>query len=131
MGGCERPPVETLQGGYRGLGMEQVINPRLDAIKAAKNLLPAPIPPAPAGGPPATSVYKNVQVLTDLNVAEFTRVMAGHHAMGRAARSELQLLPHAAIWRVTPGTPKWLRGACCRWCGTLTPTGRRMWPIPA
>jgi photosynthetic reaction center cytochrome c subunit len=75
MGGCERPPVETLQGGYRGLGMEQVINPRLDAIKAAKNQLPAPIPPAAAGGPPATSVYKNIQVLTDLNVAEFSRVM--------------------------------------------------------
>jgi photosynthetic reaction center cytochrome c subunit len=75
MAGCERPPVETLQGGYRGLGMEQVINPRLDALKAAKNQLPAPLPPAPTGGPPATSVYKNIQVLTDLNVAQFARVM--------------------------------------------------------
>jgi photosynthetic reaction center cytochrome c subunit len=73
--GCERPPVETLQGGYRGLGMEQVINPRLDAAKAAKNRLPAAIPPAPSEGAPATSVYKNIQVLTDLNVAQFSRVM--------------------------------------------------------
>jgi photosynthetic reaction center cytochrome c subunit len=75
MSGCERPPVETLQGGYRGLGMEQVINPRLDAKKAARNQVPAAIPAAPSGGPPATTVYKNIQVLTDLNVAQLTRVM--------------------------------------------------------
>ncbi len=73
--GCERPPVETLQGGYRGLGMEQIINPRLDAKKASRNQLPPAIPAAPAGGPPASTVYKNIQVLTDLNVAQFTRVM--------------------------------------------------------
>ena len=75
LAGCERPPVETLQGGYRGLAMEQVINPRLDALKAAKNRLPAVIAPAPADGPAAASVYQNVQVLKDLNVAQFTRVM--------------------------------------------------------
>jgi photosynthetic reaction center cytochrome c subunit len=75
LGGCERPPIESLQGGYRGLGMEQDINPRLDAAKAAKNLLPAVIPPAPTEGPLASSVYQNVQVLKDLNVAQFTRVM--------------------------------------------------------
>jgi photosynthetic reaction center cytochrome c subunit len=73
--GCERPPVETLQGGYRGTGMEQVINPRLDAKKAALNQVPPAIPAAPTEGPPATSVYKNIQVLKELNVAQFTRVM--------------------------------------------------------
>jgi photosynthetic reaction center cytochrome c subunit len=73
--GCERPPVDTMQGGYRGLAMEEIINPRIDAEKAAKNQLPAPIPPAPADGPLASSVYKNIQVLKDLNVAQFTRVM--------------------------------------------------------
>jgi photosynthetic reaction center cytochrome c subunit len=73
--GCERPPVETLQGGYRGLGMEQVINPRLDAKKAALNQVPPAIPAAASGGPAATTVYKNIQVLNDLNVAQFTRVM--------------------------------------------------------
>jgi photosynthetic reaction center cytochrome c subunit len=75
LSGCERPPVEALQGGYRGLGMDEVINPRLDAVKAAKNEVPPPIPPAPTEGAPVTSVYKNIQVLNDLNIAQFSRVM--------------------------------------------------------
>jgi len=73
--GCERPPIETKQSGFRGTAMEQVINPRSDAIKAAANVVPVPIPPAPAEGPLASSVYQNIQVLKDLNVAQFTRVM--------------------------------------------------------
>jgi photosynthetic reaction center cytochrome c subunit len=72
---CERPPVEELQGGYRGLGMTTLINPRSDAIRAAKNVVPEASPAAPADGPLASSVYQNIQVLKDLNVAEFTRVM--------------------------------------------------------
>jgi photosynthetic reaction center cytochrome c subunit len=75
LSGCERPPVETLQGGYRGTGMEQVINPRLDAEKAAINKLPEVIPAASGEGPLASTVYQNIQVLKDLNVAEFSRVM--------------------------------------------------------
>ncbi len=75
LAGCERPPVETKQGGFRGLGMEQVINPRIDAKKEAANRLPDVIPAAPAGGPLASSVYQNIQVLKDLNVAQFSRVM--------------------------------------------------------
>jgi len=75
LAGCERPPVEALQGGFRGLGMQQVINPRLDAVKAAANVVPTAIPAAPSDGPLASSVYQNIQVLKDLNVAQFTRVM--------------------------------------------------------
>jgi photosynthetic reaction center cytochrome c subunit len=75
MSGCERPPVDTVQGGYRGLAMQQEINPRSDALKAHNNAVPTPIPPAAADGPLASSVYQNIQVLKDLNVAQFTRVM--------------------------------------------------------
>ncbi len=75
MAGCERPPVEALQGGYRGTAMEEIINPRDDAVTAAANIVPAAIPAAPAEGPLASSVYQNIQVLKDLNVAQFTRVM--------------------------------------------------------
>jgi photosynthetic reaction center cytochrome c subunit len=75
LAGCERPPVEVKQGGYRGLGMQEVINPRLDALNAPNNVIPTALPPAADGGPLASQLYGNIQVLKDLNVAQFTRVM--------------------------------------------------------
>lgn len=74
--GCERPPVVNAQNGYRGLSMGTVANPRLLETKVEANQVPPASPAAPAdGGPTAGSVYKNVQVLGDLSVAEFTRTM--------------------------------------------------------
>lgn len=70
--GCERPPVESTQLGYRGTGMIDVQNPRMDAGESA---YPAALPVASGDGPRASEVYSNVQVLGDLSVAEFTRVM--------------------------------------------------------
>jgi photosynthetic reaction center cytochrome c subunit len=55
--------------------MTTLINPRADAVKAAKNVVPDAIPAASTDGPPASSVYHNIQVLNDLNLAQFTRVM--------------------------------------------------------
>jgi photosynthetic reaction center cytochrome c subunit len=75
LAGCERPPVETVQRGFRGLGMEQVYNPRTLATQAAVNTPPDAIPAVPEGGPPAKEVFKNVQVLGDLGAGEFTRTM--------------------------------------------------------
>ena len=87
LGGCyERPPVDTVQTGIRGIGDEQVINPRLDAIKYKKNQLPEPIPPADADGPPATLVFQNLKVLKDLNIGQFTRVMQSMAAWVAPAR---------------------------------------------
>ncbi|WP_088280389.1 photosynthetic reaction center cytochrome PufC, partial [Ideonella sp. A 288] len=75
LAGCERPPVTTEQRGFRGLGMEQVNNPRLLAVKAPMNVPPAAIAPVPDGGPLAKEVFKNVQVLGDLSAGEFIRTM--------------------------------------------------------
>lgn len=75
LSGCERPPIDTVQVGYRGTGMEQVYNPRLLAGQATHNASPAPLPAAPADGPKAKDSFKNVQVLGDQSVAEFTRTM--------------------------------------------------------
>jgi photosynthetic reaction center cytochrome c subunit len=75
MPGWERPPMQSEQLGYRGLGMVEIDNPRTQAARAPLNQLPEVVPAVPAGGPPATSVYKNVQVLSDLSVGEFTRLM--------------------------------------------------------
>jgi photosynthetic reaction center cytochrome c subunit len=73
--GCwERPPIDSVQRGYRGTGMVQVFNPRLQESVYAENQAPEASPPA-AGGPPAKTIYKNLQVLGDLDVASFTRLM--------------------------------------------------------
>ncbi len=72
----ERPPVDTVQVGYRGTGMEQVYNPRLLQEVAARNQAPEVVlPMADPEGPLAKDIYQNVQVLTDLSIGEFTRVM--------------------------------------------------------
>jgi photosynthetic reaction center cytochrome c subunit len=72
----ERPPMDSIQRGYRGTGMEQIYNPRFVAEELAANKIPASLPPLGNGGPKAGVVYKNVQVLGDVGVGEFTRLMA-------------------------------------------------------
>lgn len=73
--GCERPPQKTEQTGYRGLGMVQVQNPRLENALAAENAVPKPPDAAGAGGPKASQIYKNVKLLGDLSEEQFTRLM--------------------------------------------------------
>jgi photosynthetic reaction center cytochrome c subunit len=75
LAGCERPPIESKQGGFRGTGMDTLINPRLDAVKEVKNEIPDALPAASPDGPLASTVYQNVEVLKDLSVGQFTRVM--------------------------------------------------------
>jgi photosynthetic reaction center cytochrome c subunit len=75
LAGCERPPVDSTQRGFRGTGMEQVYNPRAVAALAPGNQVPEAAPPASADGPKAKDVFKNVKVLGDLSVGEFTRLM--------------------------------------------------------
>ncbi len=70
------PPVATVQNGFRGTGMEMVYNPAAVRAQEANNVIPASLPPLPAAGPKAGQVYKNVQILGDLSVGEFTRLMA-------------------------------------------------------
>jgi photosynthetic reaction center cytochrome c subunit len=76
LAGCgERPPVHTEQLGYRGTGMEQNRNPRLLQKVVAANQVGNIQPPADTSGPLAKDIYQNVQVLSDLSIGEFTRVM--------------------------------------------------------
>lgn len=71
----EAPPMDSRQQGYRGTGMVQIDNPRMAAVKAQNNRAPEVVAAAAPGGEQAAKVYKNVQVLGDLTVAEFTRNM--------------------------------------------------------
>jgi photosynthetic reaction center cytochrome c subunit len=73
--GWGRPPVNSVQLGYRGVGMQQIVNPREAARVQSINVSPPPADPAPQGGPLATSEYKNNKVLTDVSTDEFNRLM--------------------------------------------------------
>jgi photosynthetic reaction center cytochrome c subunit len=76
LAGCERPPMQSRQQGYRGTGMVEIDNPRTEAKKqAALPAVPDAGPPASTEGPKAKEVFQNVKVLGDLSVAEFTRHM--------------------------------------------------------
>ena len=71
----ERPGQVTVQRGFRGVAMETNYNPAALRQYVADNKVPASIPPVPAVGPKAGQVYKNVLVLGDLSVGQFTRLM--------------------------------------------------------
>lgn len=75
LAGCERPPIESVQRGYRGTAMVGIYNPRTVEAQNPKHQVPEAVPAVPAGGPPVSTIYKNVQVLGDLGIAEFTRTM--------------------------------------------------------
>jgi photosynthetic reaction center cytochrome c subunit len=154
LSGCERPPIETVQRGYRGTGMVEFFNPRLQAAVQARNQVPEATPPVPAGGPLARDVYKNIQVLTDLDVGEFTRLMVAMtawvspeqgctycHAEGNfesddvytkvVARRMLQMTRHVnADWQNHVGTT----GVTCYTCHHGQPVPSAIWfsnPGPA
>ena len=71
----ERPPTESIQRGFRGVAMQQELNPRTVEASLVANKVPASLPQLPATGPKAGVVYKNVQVLQNLSVGQFTRLM--------------------------------------------------------
>ena len=75
LSGCEKPPAVLEQQGYRGTGMVSVHSPAAVARVAAANAVPAATPAAPASGVKASTVYQNVKVLGDADIAEFTRLM--------------------------------------------------------
>lgn len=72
----ERPPMDSVQRGYRGLAMGVIYNPRFLAQEVAANKVPLSLPRLPDAGAKAGAVYKNVQVLGNESVGNFTRLMA-------------------------------------------------------
>lgn len=73
--GCERPPIDAIQHGFRGTGLAQIYNPRTVASQQPYNAVPESPAPASPDGPKAGQVYQNVKLLGDLSVAEFARTM--------------------------------------------------------
>jgi photosynthetic reaction center cytochrome c subunit len=72
----EYPPVDSIQRGYRGVGMVEVYHPATVAKLATANQVPAPEDKIDASGQPSSEVYQNVQVLKDLDSNEFLRLMS-------------------------------------------------------
>jgi photosynthetic reaction center cytochrome c subunit len=150
LAGCERPPISAVQHGYRGTGMDQIYNPRTVAGQAELNTLPAALPAVPSDGPRAGEVYKNVQVLGGLSVAEFTRHMTAitswvapqegcaycHNLANLAddskytkvvARRMIQMTQHVnADWKThVAGT-----GVTCYTCHRGNPVPSKVWFAP-
>ncbi len=71
----ERPPVDTVQTGFRGTGMALVYNPRTLAANAAQHAVPEAPEAADPEGPRASEVFENVQVLGNVSAAQFGRIM--------------------------------------------------------
>ncbi len=71
----ERPPIVAVQRGFRGTAMDQIYNPRTLAALAIQAKVPRSLPPASPDGVKAAVAYKNVQVLGNLSVGQFTRLM--------------------------------------------------------
>lgn len=153
LGACERPPVEPVQGGYRGTGMVQVYNPRIIESQATLNAEPeiARASRVRPNAPVAGQVYENLQVLGDLSLAEFGRTMTAITAWvspeagcqycheegnmasdGRytkvVARRMFQMVQHMnATWTDHVGNV----GVTCYSCHRGNPVPRNVWYKPA
>lgn len=77
--GWDRPPIESVQSGFRGLGLEQVYNPREVRKLIAENQVPEPFWPledVDMETPLAREIYENVPVLGHLPDDQFNRLMS-------------------------------------------------------
>ncbi len=70
----QRPPVDVISTGGPGMGMQLLYNPAQVDKALAINQAP-PMLPAIDVGPPAGTVYKNVQVLKNVSTGAFGRTM--------------------------------------------------------
>jgi photosynthetic reaction center cytochrome c subunit len=69
------PPIVGVQRGFRGTAMDVLYTPGALAASAAAAKIPRSLPPASPEGIKASVAYKNVKVLGDLSVGQFTRLM--------------------------------------------------------
>ncbi len=75
LAGCDVPPQESKQSGYRGTGAAQIENKAQAAAKREANAIPEAQPAADASGDKASKAYQNVKVLGHLSEGQFLRVM--------------------------------------------------------
>ena len=71
---CDLGPKDSVQTGFRGAGLQQIVD-RGD-IKAAAAIPPEPYPLPPDGGETAGQAYQNVRVLQNVSKDRFDHLMA-------------------------------------------------------
>ncbi|HEX8555211.1 MAG TPA: photosynthetic reaction center cytochrome c subunit family protein, partial [Sphingomonas sp.] len=74
LSGCELGPKVSTQTGYRGTGVQQIVD-RNNIVQAAV-IPPEAYPLPPEGGPTAAQTYQNVQVLGAVSAERFNHLMA-------------------------------------------------------
>lgn len=71
----ERPPLQVVQIGYRGTGMQAVYNTRRTDAQLPLQQVDLPLPAVTPAGKTAGEVYKNIKVLQAVDANEFLRLM--------------------------------------------------------
>jgi photosynthetic reaction center cytochrome c subunit len=71
-----RPSPTVVQVGYRGTGMQVVYEPGQNAGYPGFQDVDAPLPEVAPAGKTAAEVYKNIQVLQNVDANQFLRLMA-------------------------------------------------------
>jgi photosynthetic reaction center cytochrome c subunit len=71
---CELGPKVSQQTGFRGTGMDQIVDPT--TVRAAAAIPKQPYPLPPDEGPTAAATYQNVKVLGGLSSQRFDHLMA-------------------------------------------------------
>jgi photosynthetic reaction center cytochrome c subunit len=74
LGGCDLGHKQTTQTGYRGAGLDQIVD--LKHIAKASAIPAPPYPLPPDGGPTAGQSYQNVKVLGGVSKERFDHLMA-------------------------------------------------------
>ena len=74
LGGCEVGKKQSTQTGYRGTGLDQIVD--VKHIKAAAVIPAEPYPLPPDGGANAASAYQNLKVLGGVSKDRFDHLMA-------------------------------------------------------
>ena len=74
LAGCELGKKDSVQTGYRGAGLDQIVD--RSNVREAAAIPPAPYPLPPDGGPTAGQSYQNVKVLGNVSTERFNHLMA-------------------------------------------------------
>ena len=74
LSGCEIGHKDSVQTGYRGAGLDQIVD--RSHLREAAAIPPAPYPLPPDGGPTAAQTYQNVRVLGGVSTERFNHLMA-------------------------------------------------------